>query len=310
MGRHAKYTKELVESHIPHCSNYYELAVAIGMGWNGSQQPGLRALLRRLCLTDQTNHYRKLSRTGTYPHVKPTMPWGIQVLPEHNSRVTKAVLTRKLTVASKQGMIRKDLAASMGLAPHQLDREIRHHGLTSVSVRPAHRRYPLELVALHVGQCNTFYDLAMALGIPHNNAEVAKGLTVKYGLDTSHFVRKSKRDPETGPVLSLHPVGQRTGGAILLRELLKLGRPYVCAECKHPPEWNGKPLRLQVDHIDGNFWDDREENLRFLCPNCHTQTPTYSGRGNRGVQRMFRSSRSVARAVSRVSASTREVEVL
>lgn len=307
MGRHAKYTKELVESHIPHCSNYYELAIAIGMGWNGSQQPGLRALLRKLGLADQTNHYRKMTPSGRYPHVRPSMPWGIQVLPGHKSNVTKAVLTKKLEIASKQGTTRKDLATSMGLKLHQLNWEIQHHGLTFTTSRPAHRRYPPKLVALHVGQCKTFYDLAGALGIPHNNAEVAKGLTIKYGLDTSHFVRKSRRGTD-GPVLSLHPVGQRTGGAILFRELIGLGRPYVCAECNQPPEWNGKPLRLQVDHISGEFWDDREENLRFLCPNCHTQTSTYSGRGNRGVRRGFVSSRSVAKAVARVS--TRAGEVL
>ena len=244
MGRHAKYTKELVESHIPQCANYYELAIAIGMGWNGSQQPGLRALLRRLGLADQTKHYRKMTRGGAYPHVRPSMPWGIQVLPGHKSNITKAVLTKKLKIASKQGTSRTDLATSMGLSLHQLNWEIRHHDLTSVCTRPTHRKYPPELVTLHVGQCKTFYDLAVALGIPHNTAEVAKGLTIKYGLDTSHFVRKTRRDPEAGPVLATHPVGQRTGGQILFRELINLGRPYVCAECNQPPEWNGKPLRL------------------------------------------------------------------
>jgi hypothetical protein len=42
--------------------------------------------------------------------------------------------------------------------------------------------------------------------------------------------------------------------------------------------WRGRPLVLHVDHIDGRLWDCRPENLRFLCPNCHSQTPTYAGR--------------------------------
>ena len=52
--------------------------------------------------------------------------------------------------------------------------------------------------------------------------------------------------------------------------------PYVCKECGLLPEWNGKPLVLHLDHINGDSFDWRIENLRLLCPNCHTQTPTYS----------------------------------
>lgn len=50
-----------------------------------------------------------------------------------------------------------------------------------------------------------------------------------------------------------------------------------CSECNIGPEWNGKLLTLQVDHINGCNTDHRIENLRFLCPNCHSQTPTYAG---------------------------------
>lgn len=50
---------------------------------------------------------------------------------------------------------------------------------------------------------------------------------------------------------------------------------FECAECKLPPEWNNKKLELQLDHINGISTDNRIENLRFLCPNCHSQTETF-----------------------------------
>lgn len=52
---------------------------------------------------------------------------------------------------------------------------------------------------------------------------------------------------------------------------------YKCSKCNIPPYWNGMDLILQLDHINGVNDDNRLENLRFLCPNCHSQTPTYCG---------------------------------
>lgn len=57
--------------------------------------------------------------------------------------------------------------------------------------------------------------------------------------------------------------------------------PYKCA-CCGVVEWNGKTLSLELDHINGINNDNRLENLRFLCPNCHSQTTTY---GSRNQQR-------------------------
>lgn len=55
---------------------------------------------------------------------------------------------------------------------------------------------------------------------------------------------------------------------------------YKCALCGIS-EWQGHPLSLQLDHINGKHNDHRIENLRFLCPNCHSQTETYAGK-NKG----------------------------
>lgn len=49
-------------------------------------------------------------------------------------------------------------------------------------------------------------------------------------------------------------------------------------KCCGITEWNGKPLTLQLHHINGNNRDNRLENLTFLCPNCHSQTDNFSGK--------------------------------
>ena len=51
-----------------------------------------------------------------------------------------------------------------------------------------------------------------------------------------------------------------------------------CILCGLGPEWRGENLVLQIDHRNGDSTDNRVDNLRLLCPNCHTQTPTYGNR--------------------------------
>lgn len=64
----------------------------------------------------------------------------------------------------------------------------------------------------------------------------------------------------------------------LKRKLIKAGlKKNECEECGLS-EWRGKPLTIQLDHIDGERHNHRWENLKMLCPNCHSQTETYCGR--------------------------------
>ena len=54
--------------------------------------------------------------------------------------------------------------------------------------------------------------------------------------------------------------------------------PYKCAICKIGPEWQGKPMPLILDHINGVNDDHRISNLRFVCSNCDCQLPTYKSK--------------------------------
>ena len=69
-----------------------------------------------------------------------------------------------------------------------------------------------------------------------------------------------------------------------IMKVLKFLNGYKCSLCQNEGEWMGKTLSLQVDHIDGNSSNNLPNNLRILCPNCHTQTETW-GIKNRGKGR-------------------------
>jgi hypothetical protein len=105
------------------------------------------------------------------------------------------------------------------------------------------------------------------------------------GIDTAHFTGRPRKpkDSHGDPLTLRTPQDGRVPGSRLLSHLLKSGVPERCAMCGTGPQWNGKPLRLEVDHLDSTWWDNRPENLRLLCPNCHSVTDTYRGRRRRAA---------------------------
>jgi 5-methylcytosine-specific restriction endonuclease McrA len=155
------------------------------------------------------------------------------------------------------------------------------------------RKYTPEILAPLVASSTTFAEVCRKLGLKGegsmNNHIAAK--IREFGLDTSHFtgkrtggLRRGAQCPHTIPtelLLVRHRKPTRTGGTTLKRALDTLGVSRACAECGLDGEWNGKPLVTQIDHINGDHRDDRPENLRYLCPNCHSQTDTFTGRNNR-----------------------------
>lgn len=117
-----------------------------------------------------------------------------------------------------------------------------------------------------------------------------KRLFKKFNINTSHFLGQASNRGKTDPkkiswqnVLIYNRLnGRRENVFRLKRAMLESGVPEQCSQCGLNAEWNGKALVLQIDHKDGNGVNNMPHNVRFLCPNCHSQTDTF-GIKNRKV---------------------------
>jgi DNA-binding transcriptional MerR regulator len=70
-----------------------------------------------------------------------------------------------------------------------------------------------------------------------------------------------------------------------LVKILTKDNGYRCQICDNNGNWMNKNLSLQVDHIDGDFRNNKPDNLRLLCPNCHTQTDTWGRKNKNNIGR-------------------------
>ena len=145
--------------------------------------------------------------------------------------------------------------------------------------------YSKEKLSIAVAASDSLADVMRFFGVSISGSRYVylKQLIDKYDLDTSHFTRTSRqaeqasnfRRKEALDILVLYNSDtHRTKAGLLTRAMMELGVVYECSECGIS-DWQGKPLVLDVDHVDGNRFDCRLSNLRFLCPNCHRQTPTF-----------------------------------
>ena len=123
------------------------------------------------------------------------------------------------------------------------------------------------------------YDWA-AIQEYYNEGHSYRECMAKFGFTTASWAKSVKAGrlaprPQRKP---LHLILTSKSRWTIKRRLLDAGiLKNVCDECGIS-EWRGKPLSIQIDHVNGIRDDHRLENLRMLCPNCHSQTETFAAR--------------------------------
>lgn len=192
-----------------------------------------------------------------------------------------------------------EVIAFLGTPPYgklerYLMRRFHHYSIDVSHFRPSPRREApsaarvREAVAASVSVAGTL----RYLGLPVSSSQRAglRAWMADAGIDSSHFLGQSHQRGRPGPssgrpareVLVKRQGGRRVRTSVLRRCMVEMGVAEVCAMCGTGRMWRGKPMTLEVDHVNGDRSDDRLANLRLLCPNCHAVTGTWCRGGGSG----------------------------
>jgi hypothetical protein len=143
-----------------------------------------------------------------------------------------------------------------------------------LQVQVNYKAYSDEEFILAVKESKSLAGVMKKIGIKPvgGNYHTVKKKILEFGLDTSHFSGKASIPKGT----ELKKFDELVSTDAIKKRLVK-ERGHQC-ECCQKTMWLGGSIVLELDHVNGDRFNNTRENLRLLCPNCHALTPTYRGK--------------------------------
>ncbi|WP_030250225.1 HNH endonuclease signature motif containing protein [Streptomyces violens] len=203
----------------------------------------------------------------------------------------------RLSEAAASSRTLSEALLRLGVDPKSGSRRYIHTRMKSMGIDISHferedtTRWTKDIlesaVAISTNMCEVLRHLGLDV-VGGHHTHISRRIRA-LGIDTSHFGAKPlpgsdarRRRAREELLRKQDPAdARRIPAQRLRRALLARGADEYCAVCGIGPTWQGEPLPLEVDHINSDWRDNRPENLRFLCPNCHSTTDSYRGR-NKG----------------------------
>ncbi|MFE2923111.1 HNH endonuclease signature motif containing protein [Streptomyces goshikiensis] len=199
----------------------------------------------------------------------------------------------RLAEAASTSRTLTEALEKLGVDPKSGSRRYLHNRMRRLGVDLSHfaqegTKWTREVLQEAVSASTNMCEVLRRLGLDNvggHHTHISRRVRAM-AIDTSHFTAPSgagryhaRRTPESLLVEQAPGQARRVPAERLRRAMATLGFEQRCAMCDIEPVWLGEPLPLEIDHINGDWRDNRPENLRFLCPNCHSTTDTYRGRG-------------------------------
>ena len=147
------------------------------------------------------------------------------------------------------------------------------------------KKWDVEKLRDAVANSTNYTQVCRYLGLSHisTNFKTIKKYIGAFNIDISHFdnsavvaARRKTQEKHTLPNDVVFVENCPHANTVVRRKFMRMMQDkYRCAVCGNEGIHMGKKLRLEMDHINGVNNDNRIENLRLLCPNCHSQTETF-----------------------------------